>query len=89
MLEWQQTNEGCPPCGSARVPPGVAAPLKEGLNGTAVAMGRGQVLPEDSQPLVGLVDELGYVVGRGTGGVSCHATSCTHHCTQREREWEL
>lgn len=63
--------------------PGVAAPLQEGLNGTAVAVGRGQVLPENSQPLVGLVDELGYVVRRRTGGISRHAASSTHHYTER------
>ena len=78
----------CPPVWQwACPPPGIAAPLKEGLDGTAVAVGRGQVLPEDSQPLVGLVDELSYVVGRGTRGIPCHATSSTHHYT--EREWEL
>ena len=61
------------------VPPGVAAPLEESLDSTAVAVGRGQVLPQDGQPLIGLVDEVGHVVRRRAGRIPCHATGSTHH----------
>ena len=68
-------------CSVGVVSPGAAAPLEEGFDSTAVAMGRDQVLSEDGQTLIGLVNELGHIVGGRAWGIPCHATSPAHHCT--------